>query len=290
MKIAVLADIHSNFIALQEAYEHIAGWNPDIVVVAGDIINRGPNPFECVYFLHQKSIYENWIIVQGNHEEYVLDKTENHELLSEFEKQVHKPSIWTGSKIYSELKFIKSLPEKYWTLGPDQKKIRILHGSMLGTRDGIYPETSPENLKRKIIGENSLDTTWDLPSVFCAGHTHRPFIITYQKTLVVNVGSIGLSFDGDPRLAYAQLYWKKGNWNSKIIRLDYDITEAEKNYYKSGYLVEAGPLVKIVLNELRLSRSLLYFWASKFQENVLKGIITVEDSVDIFLSDIAGGI
>lgn len=289
MKIAVLADIHSNFIVLQEAYEHIVVWKPDIVVVAGDIVNRGPNPFECVQFLHHKSLYENWIVILGNHEEYVIDKTDNLELLSEYEHHVHKPSIWTGSKIKSELNYIKSLPLICCLMGPDQNEIRILHGSMLGTRDGIYPETSPDNLRRKIVGEISLENTSDLPSVFCVGHTHRPFIKSYQNTLIINVGSIGLSFDSDPRLAYAQLYWDKGNWNSQIVRLDYDISEAEKNFHKSGYLAEAGPLVKIVQKELRISRSLLYYWASEYQDKVLKGNITIEDLVDLFLSDISGG-
>jgi hypothetical protein len=160
---------------------------------------------------------------------------------------------------------------------------------MLGTRDGIYPETSPENLRHKIIGENSLKNTSDLPSVFCVAHTHRPFIKTYENTMIINVGSIGLPFDGDSRLAYAQLYWDKRNWSSQIIRLDYDISEAENNFQKSGYLAEAGPLVKIVQKELQISRSLLYYWASKYQDKVLNGNIIIENSVDNFLSDFSGG-
>ena len=102
MKIAVLADIHSNIVAFEEAISHIENWAPDLVIIAGDIINRGPNPIECVKVLHQKSIEENWIVLIGNHEEYVIDKIENLDTLSEHEYQLHKPSIWTGMKLDKE--------------------------------------------------------------------------------------------------------------------------------------------------------------------------------------------
>jgi diadenosine tetraphosphatase ApaH/serine/threonine PP2A family protein phosphatase len=36
-----------------------------------------------------------------------------------------------------------------------------------------------------------------------AGHTHQPYTLQVNETLVVNPGSFGLSRDGDPRAAYA---------------------------------------------------------------------------------------
>ena len=44
MKIAVLADVHANFPALQPVTEHIHAWQPDVVVGAGlSRIYPGPN-------------------------------------------------------------------------------------------------------------------------------------------------------------------------------------------------------------------------------------------------------
>ncbi|NTU66001.1 MAG: metallophosphoesterase, partial [Chloroflexi bacterium] len=68
MKLAVLADIHSNWRALQAVADHIEQWQPDRVVVAGDVINRGPRPVECADFI----LARGWAWVRGNHEEYVL--------------------------------------------------------------------------------------------------------------------------------------------------------------------------------------------------------------------------
>ena len=44
MKLAVLADIHANLPALLAVLDSIDAWRPDAVVVAGDIVNRGPRP------------------------------------------------------------------------------------------------------------------------------------------------------------------------------------------------------------------------------------------------------
>jgi len=47
MKLAVLADIHGNYRALETVIDHIQTWHPDQVLVAGDIVNRGP-PAEVI--------------------------------------------------------------------------------------------------------------------------------------------------------------------------------------------------------------------------------------------------
>ena len=50
MKLAVIADVHANWPALQAVAADIERWQADRVVVAGDVINRGPRPVECAGF------------------------------------------------------------------------------------------------------------------------------------------------------------------------------------------------------------------------------------------------
>ena len=81
MKVAVLADIHGNINALETVAEHIEGWGADAVVVAGDVINRGPLPLACLTFVQQRQHSDGWLVVRGNHEDYVLDQEfKNYEL------------------------------------------------------------------------------------------------------------------------------------------------------------------------------------------------------------------
>jgi hypothetical protein len=103
--------------------------------------------------------------------------------------------------------------------------------------------------------------------------------------LLVNAGSSGLPFDGDQRPSYAQLSHVNGSWNARIVRVDYDRQLAESDFASSGYLDGGGPLVQLVLIELRTASSQLYYWASRFQEPALAGQITVADSVHRYLAE-----
>ena len=67
MQIAVLADIHGNLPALKAVAAEIDRLSPDLVVVAGDFQNRGPNPREVTEFVAQSG----WTLLRGNHEDYV---------------------------------------------------------------------------------------------------------------------------------------------------------------------------------------------------------------------------
>src|SRR3954464_7315918 len=71
-RLAVLSDIHGNFAALQAVADHIDQWKPDAVVVAGDIVNRGPRSRDCLTFVLERAARAGWQIIRGNHEEYVL--------------------------------------------------------------------------------------------------------------------------------------------------------------------------------------------------------------------------
>ncbi len=72
MKIAVFADVHSNLDALETVLDHIDRWRPDRVLCAGDIINRGPNPRACTERVVRRAMAEDWGMICGNHERYVL--------------------------------------------------------------------------------------------------------------------------------------------------------------------------------------------------------------------------
>jgi putative phosphoesterase len=275
MKFVVLSDIHSNLPALQEVLLNIDKWKPDIVTVAGDIVNRGPRPRECLEMILERVHNDGWLLIRGNHEDYIIDQTRPDAPQIGPEYEVHRPSHWTLDQLGSDVSALLEMPFSQSLNAPDGKEIRIVHGSMRGNRDGIYPETKNETLKKQIAPP---------PSLFCVGHTHRPLVRSYNGTLVVNVGSSGLPFDGDRRLSYARFTWHKAKWDAEIVRLDYDIQAAERDFYLSGYLAEGGPLVQLVLFELRHACSQLYNWSRLYQYQSLQGKITVDRSVRDYLS------
>ncbi len=274
MKIAVLADVHANFPALQAVTEHIDAWQPDVVVVAGDLVNRGPRPAECLDLVLERQRSQGWLLVRGNHEDYVIHQTKPGAPRSGPVFEVHRASFWTCQQLDYQVAPLIAMPLQQLVADPVGGQVRIVHGSMLGNRDGIYPETPDRDLELKIAPP---------PSLLVVGHTHLALVRRLNSTLVVNAGSAGLPFDGDTRVAYAQLTWQSDEWKARIIRVDYDLAQAESDFYETGFSQEAGPLVKLVQIELRQARSMLGGWVNRYQTRALAGKIGMEESVVEFL-------
>jgi len=248
-------------------------------------VNRGPRPSECLTLILEKVRDHGWLLVRGNHEDYVISQARADAPQSGPAFEVHRPSFWTYLQLNRDVSELQRMPVQQSLKDPCGSEIRFVHASMQGMRAGIYPETSDESLLEK-IGRNKSNAEDTHPAVFAVGHTHRPLIREIFSTLVVNAGSAGLPFDLDLRPAYAQLTWRMGKWQAEIIRIEYDRARTEQDYYDSGYLEEGGPLTKIVQIELTTARSLLYSWAVKYQESASNGLITVEESVKEYLSSV----
>lgn len=206
------------------------------------------------------------------------------------------------------LALVDAMPYHIRLPDPNGNTALFTHGSMNGTRDGVYPETDDDELHAKIYpapeqvdssqqvqhkghaarSETILQQGLRLPgewlpqpslSLFVVGHTHRPLARPLNGALVVNAGSAGLPFDRDTRPSYARLEHTRAGWRSEIVRVDYDLQRAEQDFYTSGYLDGGGPLIKLVLIELQQARSQLYQWTKRYQAQALRGEMTMEQTV-----------
>ncbi len=277
MKIAVLADIHGNLPALQAVVSHIDQWQPDEVMVAGDVVNRGPRPLECLEIVKEKQLSDGWMVVRGNHEDYVISHTLPDSPRSGPFFEIYRTSYWTLNQLNGHVADLNNMPFQVSTKTPDGREIRAVHASMRDNRDGIYLDTPDDSLRQQIAPP---------PSALCVGHTHRPLIRTLDNTLVVNVGSVGMPFDEDPRAAYAQLTWHNNQLRADIIRLDYDREQVEKDFCETGFVRDSGPLTHLMLIEFRHSRPYLHLWMRYYQKRVLSGAMSVGEAVDDFIASI----
>ena len=69
MRIAILADIHGNVLALEAVFADLKFRNVDQVVNLGDCVSGPLWPRETAEFLRQL----NWPTVRGNHDRWVTD-------------------------------------------------------------------------------------------------------------------------------------------------------------------------------------------------------------------------
>jgi putative phosphoesterase len=280
MKLAVLADIHGNLPALTAVQAHIEQWRPDTVIVAGDIVSRGPRSLECLQAVQLMQQTAGWQVVRGNHEDYVISYTTEESPAAGPLFEIFRLAYYTYNQLGQDVDPLRAMPFSISLNGPDGQEIRIAHASMVSNRNGIFHSTSDRELRQKLVTPP--------PALFCVGHTHVPLIRGFDDTLVVNVGSVGLPFDGDTRAAYAQLTWHRNRWQAKIVRLDYDRRQAERDFYETDYFPGTGPMGLLVLDEFRSASSRMYQWMVSYRDPTLAGQISLEDAVDRFLTETHG--
>lgn len=280
MKIAVLSDIHGNRPALETVTDHIEAWRADVVVVNGDVVNRGPLSKPCWDFVQQKMDDAGWLMTKGNHEEFVSEWAKPRDI-SPMEFEIFRSSYWAYEQFEGRVEALEALP-LHLSLPTDAGgELRFAHGSMVGNRDGIYVHMMDGEIREKIQ---------PAPAVFFAGHTHRPLVRMVDGTLVVNTGSAGTAFDGDIRASYAQLVWREGAWQAEIVRLAYDREQMKRDFELTGYLAESGPLTRIFYLEWERSMNLVNHWGRAWQKAVIAGEIGLVESIERFLADWLGAV
>jgi predicted phosphodiesterase len=277
MKIAALGDIHGNYQALSTVLDDLENWNPDLVVILGDIINRGPRSKDCYDLIREKAASPEWRLIKGNHEGYVLDFRDPGFSRAGHDFQLREVIYWTYQSLTEEdIGQIGQLPDEITITLSGYDPVKAAHASTAGDRIGIYPTTPAADLPGLIPEDAGL---------FLVGHTHQPLIRRYHHSTIVNAGSVGLPFDGDTRPAYARLTFQNQQWSGEITRVDYDRKAAEEDFFSSGFIPLGGPLAELILVELQLGWPQLGKWFKQFEKPFRQGQISLQDAVYEFLKN-----
>jgi predicted phosphodiesterase len=276
MKIAVLSDIHANRAALDAVLEDLDGRAPDQVVVAGDVINRGPEPAACLKRILECRDTYGWHLLKGNHEDFVIQERRPDPARPAWLEEVHRHSIWTSQELEPYLDDVTSWPNQVDIEGPNGSLLRIVHASNIDNRTGLYARMSDEEMLRGVD---------DQPDVFCVGHTHVPFTRRIRERLVVNAGAVGLPFDGNIDASYALFSSTNGTWSPEIIRVPYDRHITARAYDTTGYRDAGGAMIPLILDELEHARPNLRKWHTYYEAAVASGKMTVPESVEAFLEN-----
>jgi len=213
MRIAFIADMHSNLEALETVMKDIDKMKVEKVFCLGDVIGYAANPNECLEIIKKRKIP----CCLGNHELAVI-KEETYG----FNPFAAEAILWTVDHITKEnLEFIKKFPERIETSLNDIKML-LVHGSPFDPiNDYIYPEYPLE----RIVDEFKYD-------VIIMAHTHVPFIREIKDSLIINCGSVGQPRDKIPAACFVILDTR--DKNADIIRVKYDVKAASEKIIKSG--------------------------------------------------------
>jgi len=195
MKIAILSDIHGNFLSLKAVIKEIKLKKITKIVCLGDYINYYYEPDKCIDLL--RSI--NAKCIMGNHDN-ILPVFLNKKKFIYYEER-YGSSVKLNNQILKKkhLQFLKKLKKKI-ILKIDNLKIIFAHGSPWNLNTYIYP-----NFNDKI--RNRLKK-YHADFIFL-GHTHIPMSKKInKKTSIINAGSIGQPRNGSKNALWAILNTK----------------------------------------------------------------------------------
>lgn len=243
-RVAVLSDIHSNPFALEAVIDDIAAQGVDEVLVGGDMVGRGPLGSRVVARIQQLG----WAGVRGNHEDYTLDFRRKNVDASWLTNPEWAASRWMAAELSPEqIEFIDTLP--FSRTSQVAPSLRVFHGSPASYREGLGEWTESDTIERHF---NAIEET-----VLVCGHTHRPMVRETPGGLVVNIGSVGLPFNGDARAQYAIFTQEGSHWQVEPRQVDYDRDAFLRAYKSSGFMDAGGVTAHLLTHEIRNARPFL---------------------------------
>lgn len=190
MRIAVISDIHANLEALKTCLADIKKRNIDKIFCLGDIVEKGCHAEECV-----KLVRENCdVVVQGNCDvdlDTSVHQVSKHNISVEL---MHARVNWLNSLLSEESKeYLLNLPVSY-EFYMSGSLIRMFHAHP-EKKTGVIINEDTYETKYKMFEPSENTVSQEVADIVIYGHLHAPFMNKmYNKTLI-NVGSVGNSFN-----------------------------------------------------------------------------------------------
>lgn len=200
MKAAFISDIHGNAFALEAVLEDIAKKQIDQIYVLGDLCFRGPNPKQALDLI--RSLNAN--VIKGNADEWVVRGIQKGEVPDEALNVMKKEREWTVAHLDSaDIDYLQNLPQTL-QLNLNGTAILAFHATPNSLFDIIRPDTDDVHLEKRLMAENMAD-------FYIYGHIHLPYIRFLNGKTVLNIGSVGLPFDGQAKASYGIVEAEDGN-------------------------------------------------------------------------------
>lgn len=183
MKILLLSDIHSNWVALSAIQESF-----DVCLFLGDVVEYGAEPVPCIDWV-RSNVHA---AVRGNHDHATAQRvmtgpSRGCRRLAAVTRELHLKVLQP-----THFKFLARLPVTR-SVEIDGKTFFLVHATPRDPMDEYLTDDVPAWTARL----TGIDADF-----VCVGHTHLPLDLEIDGRRLINPGSVGQPRDGDPRAAY----------------------------------------------------------------------------------------
>ncbi|HLW47411.1 MAG TPA: metallophosphoesterase family protein [bacterium] len=216
MRVAIVSDVHGNAAALDAVLAAIRERGPfDRILNGGDLAFGGPRPREAV----ERLVETGYPAVIGNTDEMVAASPEG---------ATGAVAAWARTRLTPEqVDWLRALPRSQRVQPDGGPPLVLVHATPWSTTD-IIDAASPAATVARAFEQADTHT-------LVYGHIHRAYIREAAGGLIINTGSVGFPFDGDPRPAWAILTLARGVWSAEIVRTEYDREAAARDLVTSDH-------------------------------------------------------
>ncbi|MEO8208106.1 MAG: metallophosphoesterase family protein [Chloroflexota bacterium] len=215
-RVAVLSDIHGNVTALEAVRAALAKEKPDVVLVAGDLVMNGHDPAATIAVLREMET-KGAIVIQGNTDVAVadFDYAAAFPWLSDgVPEAMQVAAEWAHDALDDDaLAWLRRLPS--------ERRVMVGETMLLATHASPGSQTAgfDPDLDASVTLERLSRTD---ARVIACGHTHLPDVRDFGWKQIVNAGSAGYVFDGDPTASWAMITIDGETVSAEIRRTEFD--------------------------------------------------------------------
>jgi len=235
LKLALLADVHSNLEALEACLEHARGAGAGGYAFLGDLVGYAADP-EAVLDRIEALAAEGAVVVRGNHDQAVLDGD-----TGDMNEAARAAIEWTRGRLADRHRaFLEGLP-----LVVRRDSAVFVHASAASPGTWTY-------VSDPLRAQGSLQAAGDARYVF-SGHVHEPVLyymsplsrpmpfrpvpgvavpVPARRQWLAIVGSAGQPRDGSAAACYALLDQERSTLT--FHRVPYDWSEAARKITAAG--------------------------------------------------------
>jgi putative phosphoesterase len=216
-RIAALSDVHGNLPALEAVLADVARERPDRIVVAGDLVLNGPDPAGVVDAL-RTLVADGAAVIAGNTDVAVAD----FDFAAAFPwmtdgvaDAIVDAAEWAHEALGEErVDWLRGLPSERRVRADDDTLVLVCHGSPGSQTAGFDQDLDPSVTIERVARTDAR--------VIVCGHTHLPEVRDLGWKIIVNDGSAGYVFDGDPTASWALIDLEDGEVRAEIRRTEFD--------------------------------------------------------------------
>lgn len=185
MRIALIADIHGNRVALDAILDDVTAERVDQVTCLGDVVAFGPQPAEVMARLRDMGCP----VVMGDTDTSLL--WPEAPAADETLRRLQDIERWARERLTpAQRDLLGSFPPTLTVALAPNVSLLCYHGSPRSFKDRIMATTGADELDRMLDGA--------VAQLFAGGHTHMQMVRRHREALLLNPGSVGLAYDRVP--------------------------------------------------------------------------------------------